>query len=36
MWGYAEANRTVLAIVVIVVVIAALAYVTRGLWRRGR
>ncbi len=34
MWGYAEGNRTVVAVVVVVVVIAALAYVARRLWRR--
>jgi predicted RND superfamily exporter protein len=36
MWGYAEGDTKVVAIVVIIVVIAALAYVTRGLWRKGR
>ena len=36
MWGYAEANPTVLAVVVALVAIAAVAYVARRLWRRGR
>jgi hypothetical protein len=36
MWGYAEGNKTVVAIVVIVVVIAAIAFVGLRLWRRGR
>jgi hypothetical protein len=34
MWGYAEANKTIVAIVVGLVVVAALAYVARRLWRR--
>lgn len=36
MWGYAEGNKTIIAVVVIIVAIAALAYVTRSLWRKGR
>jgi uncharacterized membrane protein len=36
MWGYAEGNKTLVAIVVIVVVVAAIAFVARRLWRRGR
>jgi uncharacterized membrane protein len=36
MWGYAEGNKTLVAIVVVVVVVAALAFVARRLWRRGR
>jgi hypothetical protein len=34
MWGYAEGNTTVVAVVVALIVIAAIAYVTRRLWRR--
>jgi hypothetical protein len=34
MWGYAEANKTVVAVVVVLVVVAAVAYVARRLWRR--
>jgi uncharacterized membrane protein len=36
MWGYAEGNKTLVAIVVVVVVVAAIAFVARRLWRRGR
>jgi uncharacterized membrane protein len=36
MWGYAEGNKTVVAIVVVLVVVAALAFLARKLWRRGR
>jgi hypothetical protein len=36
MWGYAEGNKTVVAIVVALVVVAALAFLARKLWRRGR
>jgi len=36
MWGYAEANKTVVAIVVALVAVAALAFVVRKLWRRER
>jgi hypothetical protein len=36
MWGYAEGNKTVVAIVVAVVAVAALAFLARKLWRRGR
>jgi hypothetical protein len=36
MWGYAEGNKTVVAIVVAVVAIAAVAFLARKLWRRGR
>jgi hypothetical protein len=32
--GYATADTTVVAVVVIVVALAAIAYVTRRLWRR--
>jgi hypothetical protein len=33
MWGYAEGNERILAIVVVLVVAAALAYVGRRLFR---
>lgn len=36
MWGYAEGNRTVVAIVVALVALAAIAFLLRRLWRRGR
>jgi len=36
MWGYAEGNKTVVAIVVALVVVAAVAFFARKLWRRGR
>jgi uncharacterized membrane protein len=36
MWGYAEGNKTVVAIVVVLVVVAALAFLGRKFWRRGR
>jgi len=36
MWGYAEANPTLVGLVVVVVAIAAIAFVTRRLLRRGR
>jgi hypothetical protein len=36
MWGYAEGNRTLVGIVVILVVLAAVGFITRRLWRRGR
>jgi hypothetical protein len=36
MWGYAEGNKTVVAIVVAIVAIAAVAFLARKLWRRGR
>jgi hypothetical protein len=34
MWGYAEGNATIVGLVVIVIAIAAIAYVGRELWRR--
>jgi hypothetical protein len=34
MWGYAEGNKTVVAVVVVIVVIAAIAYVARRFWGR--
>jgi hypothetical protein len=36
MWGYAEGNRTVVAIVVAIVAIAAVAFLAGKLWRRRR
>jgi hypothetical protein len=36
MWGYAEGNATAVGIVVVVIGIAAVVYVARQLWRRGR
>jgi len=36
MWGYAEGNKTLVAIVVVAVVVAAVAFVARRLWRRRR
>jgi len=36
MWGYAETNKTAVAIVVVLVLVAALAFLGRKLWRRGR
>jgi uncharacterized membrane protein YhaH (DUF805 family) len=36
MWGYAEGNETLVAIVVIVVLVAAVAYLVRRLVDRGR
>jgi len=36
MWGYAEGNETLVAIVVILVVVAAVAYLGRRFLRRGR
>lgn len=34
MWGFAEGNKTIIAVVVVLVVLAAIAYVARRLWRR--
>jgi hypothetical protein len=36
MWGYAEGNATVVGIVVVIVGIAAIAYVVRRLLGRGK
>jgi hypothetical protein len=36
MWGYAEGNATIVGIVVVVIAVAAIGYVARRLWRRGR
>jgi len=33
-WGYAEGNATVVGFVVIVVAIAAIAFVLRRFWRK--
>jgi hypothetical protein len=32
-WGYAEGNPTVVGVVVVIVVVAALVYVGQRLWR---
>jgi hypothetical protein len=34
LWGYAEGNETVVGIVVVIVIAAAIAFVTRRYWRR--
>jgi len=36
MWGYAQGNATVVGIVVAIIGAAAISYVVRRLWRRGR
>lgn len=36
MWGYAEGNQTLVAIVVVIVAIAALAYLGRRFLKKGR
>jgi hypothetical protein len=36
MWGYAEGNPTAVGIVVVIVVLAAIGFVARRLWGRGR
>ena len=36
MWGYAEGDETLVAIVVIVVLVAALAYLVNRYANRGR
>jgi hypothetical protein len=36
MWGYAEGDTTVVTLVVVLVAMAAIAYVVLRLWRRGR
>jgi hypothetical protein len=36
MWGYAEGDSKIIAVVVVIIAIAAIAYVTRNLWRKGR
>jgi hypothetical protein len=36
MWGYAQGNPIVVGIVVALIALAALGYVGRRLWRRGR
>lgn len=34
MWGYAEGNPTLVGIVVIIIAVAAVAYVARRFWKR--
>jgi hypothetical protein len=34
MWGFAEGNKTIIGVVVVLVALAAIAYVARRLWRR--
>jgi len=36
MWGYAQGNATIVGIVVVIIAVAAIGYVARRLWRRGR
>jgi hypothetical protein len=36
MWGYAQGNATVIGFVVVIICAAAIGYVVRRLWRRGR
>jgi hypothetical protein len=36
MWGYAQGNETIVGIVVVIIGAAAIGYVARRLWRRGR
>ncbi len=36
MWGYAEGNETLVAVVVIAVCVAAIAYLGRRFVNRGR
>jgi hypothetical protein len=36
MWGYAEGSTTVVGMVVVIIGAAAVGYVARRLWRRGR
>jgi biopolymer transport protein ExbB/TolQ len=36
MWGYAEGNATAIGIVVAIIGLAAVGYVGRRLWRKGR
>jgi hypothetical protein len=33
MWGYAEGNKTVVAVVVALIVVAAVAFFARKYWR---
>jgi hypothetical protein len=33
-WGYAEANPTLVGIVVVIITVAALAYIGRRWWRK--
>lgn len=34
MWGYAEGNKTLVAAIVVVVLVAAIAFFARRLWRK--
>jgi len=36
MWGYAEGNATLVGIVVVVIALAAIAYVAMRVFGRGR
>jgi hypothetical protein len=36
MWGYAEGNKTAIAIVVVLVAVAALGFLAQKLWKRRR
>lgn len=33
-WGYAEANRTLVGLVVVLVVVAAVVFLVRRFWKR--
>jgi hypothetical protein len=33
MWGYAEGNKTVVAVVVVIILVAAIAFIARKFWR---
>jgi hypothetical protein len=33
-WGYAEGNRTLVGIVVVAIIVAAIAFLARRWWRR--
>jgi hypothetical protein len=33
-WGYAEGNRTLVGVVVLVITVAAILFLTRRWWRR--
>jgi hypothetical protein len=33
-WGYAEGNKTLVGLVVVLVVVAAIVFVVRRFWRR--
>ena len=37
MWGYAEGNKTAVAVVVVIIVLAAIGFLVTKYWRgRGR